>query len=465
MANSEEIKWVVTADDKDIIAAFKRMQKELEATKQKMREQANESGKAQKQSESWLKSQGSDLQGMVAGWVSVTQAISVVTSAYQKLRQETQALGEAHRKLSGDTVRAISRSGDLANAQQIESAIGSVKGATREQAQLAFEGISQAAPGMNLDRRLAIMREVAPLAASGADVGQMGNIAAKIGNILPGKSANDIVDITAAMRQRLGEDFARVGGDEFELAMARLVQTGMNPEQAAAIGLAGVEQNMPSKSINAIMTALSDQQEFTGQAKTKEERLKRKFFKSTDPNERFRMLASDPATAQAVLGAKGAVDMSLIGDTSAQQKFLNEAQTADFAASQLRQLGSFPAGREAVRQQETAVLKDQLTRGRAAEEAQLQRAADFARSVNANTGAIGRARVEGEIMSAEHGFSVRSGKTSAESMLKVLENMGYMTEQQVKSFERQERQNTEMIVELKRLTTQKQKNIDRNAEQ
>lgn len=83
MASSEEIKWVVTADDKDIIAAFKRMQKELESTKQKMREQANESTKASKAQKAGLDDTVTGLGRMAMGWLSVQTAIQLATAEYQ----------------------------------------------------------------------------------------------------------------------------------------------------------------------------------------------------------------------------------------------------------------------------------------------------------------------------------------------------------------------------------------------
>lgn len=95
MANSEEIKWVVTADDKDIIAAFKRMQKELEATKQKMREQGNETEKAGKSQKDLLDKGISGLAGMVTGWISVQSAIQLATAEYDNyIERQREAAAE-----------------------------------------------------------------------------------------------------------------------------------------------------------------------------------------------------------------------------------------------------------------------------------------------------------------------------------------------------------------------------------
>lgn len=80
---SEELKWVVTADDKDIIAAFKRMQKELENAKQKMKELGDTGEKAGKKQASAVDSSIASLGKMAAGWVSVQAAIQLANAEYQ----------------------------------------------------------------------------------------------------------------------------------------------------------------------------------------------------------------------------------------------------------------------------------------------------------------------------------------------------------------------------------------------
>lgn len=80
---SEEIKWVVTADDKDIIAAFKRMQKELEKAKQLQKENQDAAAKAAKAQKGGLDDAIVSLGRMAIGWVSVQSAIQLATAEYQ----------------------------------------------------------------------------------------------------------------------------------------------------------------------------------------------------------------------------------------------------------------------------------------------------------------------------------------------------------------------------------------------
>jgi hypothetical protein len=470
--SDDQIKWVVTADDKDVIAAFKRMQKELETVKQKQKQANDEAKKGASESGKFLKEGVGELRNMVGQWVSVGTVVGLAASAYQNLRAETEKLGQAHQKLAQDITRTISKSGDLANGARIESALGSINGATREQAAAAFSGVSSAAPGLALGQRLALTTEVAKQAPTGADLNQLGNITAKVANLMPGKSANDVSDIVAAMRQRTGEDFSRVGGDEFEASTAKLIAAGMSPEQAMSIGLAGVEANLPSKAISGIAGAMVESDPNAGKRRgpmSKEDRLKSAFYKLA-PQERFSKLAADPATAEAVLGANGSLNMKLIGDTKSQQQFLREAQAGDFATGQLKQLGGFQAGREALREQETAVNFEQKTRARAMEEAQFQRAAQFARAENSNRNPLSRLRIETEIKGV--GFGARGGdvdnfnnQSSSDALLQGMRQMGYLTEQQIKHFQAQEKQNSEMIAELKKANSKPpQKNVDRHTE-
>jgi hypothetical protein len=452
---SDEIVWSASMDDKDFDRGMKSLIKQVDGLKQKLKDVQGQTEKNKQAGDSWLKGQAGDLHSMAAGWVSVGALVGIATTAYQNLRRETEALGQAHQKLAKDITKALNQAGLLAQGAKVEAALSSIRGATKEQATQAFSGITAGAPGLGLDRQLQLAREIAPQAPTGADLHRLGNTAAKFANIMPGKSANDVADLTVAMRQRLGEDFERVGGDEFEASMGKLIAAGMSPEQAAAIGLAGVEANLPAKAINKVSESLYGSDTHVGPRKTKEDRLKGDFYK-LNAQERFAKLASDKGTAEAVLGAGGAINMSLIGDTKAQQAYLQQAQTGDLASQQLKQLGGFQSGRETLREQETSVMSDRALRARAAEEAQFQRASQYTRSINANAGAIGKLRMETEI--AGVGYGARGGnlgnfsnQTSASSLLQGMQQMGMMTEQQAKHFQEQERQTTEMIEELKKL--------------
>jgi hypothetical protein len=475
---AEEIVWSAGMDDKDFNRGITKMVKEIETLKQKLRDVQGQTEKNAKAGNSWLKGQAGEVKDMALQWVSVGAVVGIATSAYQRLRAETERLGEAHQKLSKDITTAIAKAGDLANASTIQTAIGSVKGATREQAAAAFSGISSAAPGMDLQRRLALMREVAPMAPTGANVTQLGNIAGKIGQLMPGTAADDVLDVTAMMRQRTGEDFERVGGDEFEASMARLQQAGMSPIQSMAIGLAGVEANLPSKAINKIAGSLFESDPTAGHQgrMTTSQRLQRQFYK-LDAQSRFQALSSDKATAEAVLGTGGALNMSLIGDTKQQQAELVRAQRENFAQQQVGQLGGFQAGREQLREQQTAVVADQATRARAAEEAQFQRAASFARSQTANASDFAKARTELTIGAAGF-FGVprgpmefvrgRTDATRGEQLVQELGNMGMVNKQKSQEFLQQEKASTAMIMELKgirqALTDGKKKNVDQHNE-
>lgn len=475
---AEEIVWSAGMDDKDFQRGITKMVKEIETLKQKLKDVQGQTEKNAKAGDSWIKGQADEVKSMAAQWVSVGAVVGIATSAYQRLRAETERLGEAHQKLSKDITQAIAKAGDLANASTIEAAIGGVKGATREQASAAFTGISNAAPGMDLNRRLSLMREVAPMAPTGANVGQLGNIAGKIGQLMPGTSANDVLDVTAMMRQRTGEDFERIGGDEFEASMARLQQSGMSPIQSMAIGLAGVEANLPSKAINKIAGSLVESDPTAGQhgRLTATQRMQRNFYK-LDAQSRFKALSTDKATAEAVLGVGGAINMGLLGDTSQQQAELVRAQRENFAQQQLGQLGGFQAGREQLREQQTAVQSDQATRARAAEEAQFQRAAQFARSQTANASDFAKARTELTIGAAGY-FGVprgpaelvrgRTDATRGEQLVGELGNMGMVNKQQAQEFLQQERQTSQMIQELKGIRAAvakpQKKNVDRHTE-
>lgn len=133
MANSEEIKWVVTADDKDIIAAFKRMNKELEATKQKMREQANETAKAGKAQDDLLAKGISGLAGMVAGWVSVQSAIQLATAEYDNYIERQQEAAKETLSTADAQLAFFRNLGNVSReqAKQIQETVRQIAGANK----------------------------------------------------------------------------------------------------------------------------------------------------------------------------------------------------------------------------------------------------------------------------------------------------------------------------------------------
>jgi hypothetical protein len=90
---ADPLNWVVTADDKDIIAAFNRMNKELDKAKLKAKEAGDAAKKAEQDRKNGIEGNVIALGKMAMKWVSVQSAIQIATAEIERYHQAQKDAG------------------------------------------------------------------------------------------------------------------------------------------------------------------------------------------------------------------------------------------------------------------------------------------------------------------------------------------------------------------------------------
>lgn len=249
------------------------------------------------------------LGGAVLGLLAVKSAVDTVRAGYSQWIDTIELTGVKHGAFTQQLVSQLTKTGDATKADQIESRLSGIKGATREQGLAAFAGVSEAEPTMPLEQRLKLAEVVGRAAPTGRDLGQFGGIAAAIQGIAPGKSPEAVASIATKFEQQTGGS-SRVGGDKFIRSLKSLVQAGVMPEEALGMGAAALDTNVAPEVLTKVATVIGEPQQEIKKSKTKrvlspEDMAKNRFAKASDA-EQLRLLRSDPSVAQAVLGDEAA---------------------------------------------------------------------------------------------------------------------------------------------------------------
>lgn len=242
---SEEIVWGAGMDDAEFNRGIKRMLKEIETLKQKLKETQDESKKGSQQQKSAFDSAIASLGKMAAGWLSVQTAIQVATASYQdylnvqrESASETISTADAQIKFFRN-LGNVSREESKKIQEQIRAIASSVGQPVKNVYAVATEAIS--AQG-NLSRKqmfanVAMGLRLAPESVSEATAlaGTLGDVASLTGNADP--LAN------AGLMLALGE----------QTRIANMQQIGKNVIPAAI----GVKETLRGTSANDAMALVT----------------------------------------------------------------------------------------------------------------------------------------------------------------------------------------------------------------
>lgn len=402
---------------------------------------------------------GTDLRAFIGQFVGVQAAVGLVTGAYASWRAEMEKLAVAHEVFTSNLVRTLTETGDLAQAPRIERFIGSVPGATREQARTAFESVSGGDPAASLDRRLQITREVAPQAVTGVSLDDLGLVAGQLSKIAPEVRADDIVDIATNIRAQAGSEIRKVGSASFIRGVQALQSTGAATfDEAVGLALTALKADLRPDVLVSAAGKLSQPADTFKDPGLKE-------FADSTPRERLRQLLDDRDLSRQVLGADQAVRFNLIDHDLAAERTTQivDAQRGDFARQQIASLRTFPSGAEVSVTQEQAVQTDVRQRLLELREAQAKRAEQEVRALVANRSGLTqfRARTEASFQRATgfHGGLFGVGdfapdapdlRGTAGSVIASAAFFNNITREQAAAFERREAATTQQIIQLER---------------
>lgn len=300
----------------------------------------------------------STAQSMAATIIGIGSAAAVVgqlKTAYSDWLQTIQKLGEAHHKFAEDLVKDLARGTNAANATEIASFLKRVPGVKPDEARQLFAGVQAAAPWADLEQQKA-----QTVAAAGAAVlqqgrlGEFGTLVSKVGQMAPGRSAEATAGLALKLQQLAGQHIEQLAGDKFMRAVSTLKAAGVPEEDAMAQMLVALEkgQGRPGALISAA-EAIDKQMEpiKTSRGKrvlTAEDQANNRFA-AADRGERLRLLQTDKAVREAVLGDQaimyGQIDPTRVAARAGE---LRDAQAGGFIAGQIQQIAASPEGAEVV---------------------------------------------------------------------------------------------------------------------
>lgn len=474
------VKFRTTSDIKDVERDHQKLQRENAKLIEQNHKLTQASKEAQREGSRAMQRQsslvGDGIKGfasMASGVLGVGGAVATVTQAYGQWRQEVEAFGQRHREFTQGLVRDLSTTGDLLQGAEVQRAIESMPGATREQAKQAFVGISDAAPTESLKRRLALTREVVKQAATGQDLAGLGGVVGELAKTFTDKSADDLLDIATTLRSQAGKNIGQIASREFLGSADALAQAGIRRERALGLGVAALQSNVSPEAINALARAIAQPGEKVaaktervqfvderGRVGTREQALplgekdlaKNRFI-DADAQERLRLLLNDKITREAVLGAEQAVRIGQIDPQRFAQRSAEiiRSQRGDAAKLEREALSQFAAGAEAISEQQSKVERDKATRLLAAREAQAQRAQEFIQAETSDLGPVARFRAMTEARlnrmvggavptSADLGLDPNAPQPTLESqrVLGGVQSQGFIDQEAIRRFQRQE---------------------------
>jgi hypothetical protein len=373
-----EVRLQFSSDDREVLAALAKMEGQFNRVKDSAKRMGQESKQSSQEATTMFAVGSQQIAGYLTGLVSINTAISTLQAAYQGWQDRMRKAADEHRTFSQSVIADLTKTGDVFSADKIAQQLQNIQGVTREQSLAAFRGVSAGGPTASIDQRLALTREVARLAPTGGDLARIGETAAELSDMLPGRSAGDVVDITALMMSRAGADSDKLASAGFLRAIASLQQTGAaTPAESLGLGLATLDANLKPDTIAKLAEAVnkSVQAPTDLRSRMSAEGQAMSGFAMADPRERLRLLLEDQATADAILGA-GALKTGLINRDAIRARAveISQAEQSDYAQRQVEMIRQSRVGTAVVQEQNIKLVEDTTQRVLGPEQAALEQA-------------------------------------------------------------------------------------------
>jgi hypothetical protein len=272
-----------------------------------------------------------ELAGMVAGWASVAVAVTAFRSGLALVEADMKRIHEVQEKTTQTLVQTMAKSGDLAQGPKIRAALmgpGMSDTATTMQERIATYGaVRSAAPMMDLDRSLAITKELLNAKKGGMIPEALGVVAGEIAKIEPGAKPEEVANMAAFLNVgagRHGRALTRERGGGLG-ALGEYVGMGLGTtEQGMGMMLASMNANKGVVPFEAMVEKLSEKKEIApapvgkalaggGKAEDPAKALERRYFAEDSPQKRLQMLETDPAMRKAVMGSAESGFVAMMG--------------------------------------------------------------------------------------------------------------------------------------------------------
>jgi len=340
---------------------YQKLSREAVKLREENRKLAQQSKQGAKEQESAFAGGIAKAGQMVAGIVSVGAAVGVAKGIYTDWRAEIDKLGAASKKLSQQMVHDIIAAGDAAQSGRIESFIGALPGATRDQGRAAYAGVRGALPDASLDQVLELTAETSRAAPLVPDLKAFAGVVGDLADKFPEMAAADTADLALSIQQRAGNKASEATSDAAMRGVGLLTDAGLTDTiQGFAIAIEAAKNDIAESLLTGLATKLGGEIALGKNASAEAKQI------AAAPAE-FRLgtlLNAGEAAQKEVLGDKLAtqlrsIDPAAIRGTAGD---LRDDLAGDFLADQKAGLGTSQAGTTTLRQQQLDVEADKAVR-------------------------------------------------------------------------------------------------------
>lgn len=367
---AEELRWVVTADDKDVIAAFRRMQKELEKTKQAQKQANDEGAKGGAKIKQGIESSVVSLSKAAIGWVSIQTAIRATTAEYQNYIDVQKQAADATIETANAQIVFMRNMGNMSaqQAMAIQDTVRQVAAANKTTEskiyQIATEAVSSKGSLTNeqMFANIGMAARLAPESTSEATA-----IAGAL---------NATTRLTGSADPRVNAGLLLGIGEQARIPSMKSIADSLIPSAAAVKATLPETSTEEAAAFFSTLSLLSEDKtgERTGTASVQLAAQLRKFRKGTDLGDEIARLQNDPKARESFFKKmsleakpKAFVEQMLTGGTPAAELLKTNlanvptGQTAIGVSDQwFRNVGQAPYQQAAAQQRAMQSLATQL---------------------------------------------------------------------------------------------------------
>ena len=315
----------------------------------------------------WVQGQLGSLVSLAAGYITVSKAIEVATAGYDKYWKAAKEAAEVEDRIEKALVKTATAAGQIANLKNLEQFLktpGVPGGATREQVQTTYQGVSEGAPMEPFERQKAMTRQAARIAPLvGGDLEKMRQFGTAVGRFseaFPDKTPEQLANLAYKARTMVGaEEAEQLSDREFQRLLRRGQLAGIPAEEILAMGVTAIKNKERVRSVTTLMEKILEPTEpparHPGKRPTPKEEIETRWAKAP-PLERLVMAREDEKVRATMLGAKG---IAISAGMPPAQVAANLAILRSGTLSEdVKELAKSETGQEVLRDQKIAVKKD-----------------------------------------------------------------------------------------------------------
>lgn len=249
-----DVKYRFMADAAAAERAIAGLEKKYDDLTNKVRTLSRESKRGARDDADMLGRVAGTLGDLAGRYGTVAAAVGVVTSAYGEWRREIDAATEAQDRFGRKLTENLTLSGDLLRGKQIQGMLQNMPGVTQEVAASAFFGVRGGAPGLDLGRAQEVATQVAGTQGfifrdNPQQLGAFGELAGKLAELAPGKSAQDITDLAASVSGAAGRNIGSLTSQGSIKAIGTLMSGGKSVEESLALMVRGLDVGIRPQSL------------------------------------------------------------------------------------------------------------------------------------------------------------------------------------------------------------------------